>query len=96
LADPQIGGTGTDHAVWAQELQERKDEYAKEQMQEYRDRMAAEEAVNPTAYKGFKDIQGIGDFGGIVAETVGEVPPDIASFLLGAGAGTLAGKAIAK
>jgi hypothetical protein len=73
-----------------------KDEYAKEQMQEYRDRMAAEEAINPTAYKGFKDIQGIGDFGGFVAETTGEVATDIASFLLGAGAGTLAGKAIAK
>jgi hypothetical protein len=73
-----------------------KDEYAKEQLQEYRDRMAAEEAINPTAYKGFKDIQGIGDFGGFVAETVGEVAPDIASFFLGAGAGTVAGKAIAK
>jgi hypothetical protein len=58
-----------------------KDEYAKEQMQEYRDRMAAEEAINPTAYKGFKDIQGIGDFGGFVAETTGEVATDIASFL---------------
>jgi hypothetical protein len=73
-----------------------KDEYAKEQLQEYRDRMAAEEAINPTAYKGFKDIQGIGDFGGFVAETTGEVATDIASFLLGAGAGTVAGKAIAK
>jgi hypothetical protein len=73
-----------------------KDEYAKGQLQEYRDRMAAEEAINPTAYKGFKDIQGIGDFGGFVAETVGEVAPDIASFFLGAGAGTVAGKAIAK
>lgn len=70
--------------------------YAQEQMQEYRNRMAAEEAINPTAYKGFKDIQGVGDFGGFVAETVGEVAPDIASFLLGAGAGTLAGKTIAK
>jgi hypothetical protein len=73
-----------------------KDEYAKQQMQEYRDRMAAQEALTPTAYKGFKDIQGIGDFGSFVAETVGEVAPDIASFLTGAGAGTLAGKAIAK
>lgn len=73
-----------------------KDEYAKGQLQEYQDRMAAEEAINPTAYKGFKDIQGVGDFGSFVAETVGEVAPDIASFFLGAGAGTVAGKAIAK
>ena len=71
-------------------------DYAKEQLAEYRDRMAAEEAINPTAYKGIKDIQGIGDFGGFVAETVGEVAPDIASFFLGAGVGTVAGKAIAK
>jgi hypothetical protein len=71
-------------------------DYAKEQLAEYRDRMAAEEAISPTAYKGIKDIQGIGDFGGFVAETAGELVPDIASFLLGAGAGTVAGKAIAK
>jgi hypothetical protein len=71
-------------------------DYAREQLAEYRDRMAAEEAINPTAYRGTKDIQSLGDFGGFVAETVGEVAPDIASFLLGAGAGTVAGKAIAK
>ena len=71
-------------------------DYARGQLQEFRDRMAAEEAINPTAYKGFKDIQSIGDFGGFVTETVGEIGPDIASFLTGAGAGTLAGKAIAK
>ena len=71
-------------------------DYAKEQLAEYRDRMAAEEAINPTAYKGISDIKGIGDFGGFVAETVGEVAPDIASFFLGAGVGTVAGKAIAK
>jgi hypothetical protein len=71
-------------------------DYAKEQMQEYRDRMAAEETINPTAYKGFKDIQGIGDFGGFVAETAGELAPDIASFLLGTGVGTTVGKTLAK
>lgn len=71
-------------------------DYAKQQLQEYRDRMAAEEQVNPTAYKSIKDIQGIGDFGGFIAETAGELAPDIASFLLGTGVGTVAGKAIAK
>jgi hypothetical protein len=71
-------------------------DYAKEQLAEYRDRMAAEEAINPTAYKGFKDIQGIGDFGGFLAETTGELAPDIASFLLGTGVGTTLGKQVAK
>jgi hypothetical protein len=70
--------------------------YAKEQLGEYRDRMAAEEAINPTAYKGFKDIQGIGDIPGFVAETAGELAPDIASFLLGTGVGTTVGKTLAK
>jgi hypothetical protein len=70
-------------------------DYAKQQIQEYRDRMAAEEAINPTAYKGIKDIQGIGDFGGFVAETAGELAPDILSFLLGTGVGTTIGKGLA-
>lgn len=73
-----------------------RDEYARGQLKEFQDRMAAQEELTPTAYKGFKDIQGIGDFGGFVAETVGEVAPDIASFFLGAGAGTVIGKGIAK
>lgn len=70
--------------------------YAQDQLQEYRNRMAAEEEINPTAYKGISDIKGIGDFGGFAAETIGEVAPDILSFLLGTGVGTVAGKAIAK
>lgn len=73
-----------------------RDEYAKEQLGEYGKRMAAEEEINPTAFKSYKDVQGIGDAGSFVAETFGELGPDIISFMLGAGVGTTAGKAVAK
>jgi hypothetical protein len=73
-----------------------KDDYAKEQLQEYRDRMGAQEELTPTAFKTYKDIGGVGDAFGFAAETLGEIGPDIASFMLGAGVGTVAGKAIAK
>jgi hypothetical protein len=73
-----------------------KDAYAKEQLQEYRDRMAAVEEEAPTAYKSYKDIGSIGQAFGFAAETLGEIGPDVASFLVGAGAGSVAGKAIAK
>jgi hypothetical protein len=73
-----------------------KDDYAREQLGEYAKRMAAEEEINPTAFKSYKDIQGIGDAGSFVAETFGELGPDIISFMVGAGVGTTAGKAIAK
>jgi hypothetical protein len=73
-----------------------KDAYAKEQLQEYKDRMAAEEEVSPTAFKSYKDIGGVGDAFSFAAETLGEIGPDIASFMLGAGVGTVAGKTIAK
>jgi hypothetical protein len=73
-----------------------KDDYAKEQLQEYKDRMAAEEELSPTAFKSYKDIGGVGDAFSFAAETLGEIGPDIASFMLGAGVGTVAGKTIAK
>lgn len=73
-----------------------KDDYAKEQLKEYRDRMAAAEMESPTAYKSYKDIGSIGQAFDFAAETVGELGPDIASFMLGAGVGTTAGKVIAK
>lgn len=73
-----------------------KDDYAKQQLQEYKDRMAAEEEVSPTAFKTYKDIGGVGDAFSFAAETLGEIGPDIASFMLGAGVGTVAGKTIAK
>lgn len=73
-----------------------KDEYAKGQLQEYRDRMAAIEETAPTAYKSYKDIGSVGQAFDFAAETFGELGPDIASFLVGAGAGSVAGKQIAK
>jgi hypothetical protein len=73
-----------------------KDAYAKEQLQEYKDRMAAQEELTPTAFKSYKDIGGVGDAFSFAAETLGEIGPDIASFMLGAGVGTVAGKTIAK
>lgn len=73
-----------------------RDEYAKEQLGEYSKRMAAEEEINPTAYKSYKGIEGIGDVPGFVAETFGELGPDIISYMLGAGVGTTVGKAATK
>jgi hypothetical protein len=70
--------------------------YAKEQLKEYSDRMAAEEEINPTAYKSYKDVQGIGDVLPFVGETFGELGPDIAGLITGAGAGAVAGKYAAK
>ena len=72
-----------------------KNDYAKEQLKEYQDRMAAAEAENPAAYKSYKDIQGAGDILPFAAETIGEVGPDILGFLTGAGAGTSIGKRLA-
>jgi hypothetical protein len=73
-----------------------RDEYAREQLGEFGARMAAEEEINPTAFKSYKDVQSIGDAGSFVAETFGELGPDILSFMVGAGVGTTAGKAVAK
>ena len=73
-----------------------RDEYAKEQLKEYSDRMAAEEAINPTAYKSYKDVQGLGDILPFAAETIGELGPDALSFIGGAGIGAQVGKFAAK
>jgi hypothetical protein len=73
------------------------DKYAKEQLKEFSDRMSAEEVVNPAAYKSYKDLKGRGIGGAFdyAAETFGELGPDIASFMLGTGAGTVVGKKVA-
>ncbi len=69
-----------------------KDDYAKQQLKEYQDRMAAEEQINPTAYKSYKEIGGAGDLLGFGAETLGELGPDILSFFTGIGAAASVGK----
>jgi len=73
------------------------DKYAKEQLKEFSDRMAAAELENPAAYKSYKDIKGRGIGGAFdfAAETFGELGPDIASFMFGVGAGTVVGKKVA-
>jgi hypothetical protein len=71
------------------------DDYAKAQLKEYQERMAAAEEANPTAYKSYKDISGVGDVFGYGAETLGELAPDIAAFLTGSGIGAAVGKRVA-
>ena len=73
-----------------------KDEYAREQLEEYKKRMEEVEEANPTAYKSYKDVESPGQALDYAAETLGEVGPDIASFMLGSGAGSTLGKAAAR
>jgi hypothetical protein len=72
-----------------------KDKYARDQLKEYGERMAAAEELYPTAYKSYKDISGIGSILPFAAETIGEIGPDIAGFMVGAGVGTYGGKKLA-
>lgn len=71
------------------------DSYAKEQLAEAAEKRKQSEMENPTAYKSYKDVRGVGDVPGFVAETIGEFGPDILGLLTGAGAGAVAGKKIA-
>jgi hypothetical protein len=82
---PALGG-----AIFGQQ------DYAREQLKEYSDRMAEAEAISPVAYKSYKDVQGLGDILPFAAETVGELGPNIASLLTGAGVGAVGGKYLAK
>ena len=72
------------------------DEYAKGQMEEYKQRMSDIEAQYPTAYKSFKDINSIGQAFDYGAENFGQLAPDMISFALGAGIGSTTGKFAAK
>ena len=72
------------------------DEYAKGQMEEYKQRMADIEAQYPTAYKSFKDIDNVGQAFDYGAENLGQLGPDVVSFMLGAGLGNIGGKYIAR
>lgn len=71
------------------------DNYAREQLAEAAEKRKQSEMENPTAYKSYKDVRGVGDVPGYVAETFGELGPDILGMLTGAGAGAVAGKKIA-
>lgn len=69
--------------------------YAREQLAEAAEKRKQSEMENPTAYKSYKDVRGVGDVPGFVAETVGEFGPDILGLLTGAGAGAVVGKKVA-
>jgi hypothetical protein len=69
--------------------------YAAEQLAEHKAKMDAAEAQYPTAFQSYKDVRGIGDVPGFIAETLGELGPDIAALMTGAGVASVAGKRIA-
>jgi len=71
------------------------DKYAREQLAEAAEKRRQAELANPTGYKSYKDVRGLGDAAGFVAETVGELGPDILGLLTGAGVGASVGKRIA-
>jgi hypothetical protein len=70
-------------------------EYAKEQLAEAAEKRKQAEMENPTGFKSYKDVRGVGDAAGYVAETIGELGPDILGLLTGAGAGATIGKRVA-
>jgi hypothetical protein len=63
------------------------EKYAKEQLAESAEKKRQAELANPTGYKSFRDVRGLGDAAGFVSETVGELGPDILGLLTGAGVG---------
>lgn len=72
------------------------DDYAKQQLGEYNQRMADIQEQYPTAYESFKDIGSIGQAFDYAAETLGETGPDMVAFLTGSGIGSFAGRKLAK
>ena len=72
------------------------DDYAKQQLEEYKQRMSDIEAQYPTAYESFKDIGSPGQAFDYAAETLGEIGPDMVAFLTGSGLGASLGKTAAR
>ena len=70
-------------------------DYAREQLKEAEDKKRQAELENPTGYRTYKDVRGFGDVPGYVAETFGELGPDILGMLTGAGVGATIGKRVA-
>lgn len=71
------------------------DDYAREQLKEAAEKKKQSEMENPTGFKSYKDVRGVGDAVGFVAETIGELGPDILGLLGGAGVGASIGKRVA-
>jgi hypothetical protein len=73
------------------------DEYARQQLEEAAQKRKEIQERFPTAVSSYKDIQGIGDIPEYVAESLGELTPDILAMLTGAGAvGALGRRAAVK
>ena len=61
------------------------EDYAREQLAEAAAKQEEVERQHPTAFKSYKDVGGIGQALGYVAETGGELAPDMLAMLLGGG-----------
>jgi hypothetical protein len=70
-------------------------DYAAEQLAEHAAKMEAAEKQYPTAFKSYKDIRGLGDVASYIAESLGELAPDIAAMMTGTGAASAVGKRLA-
>lgn len=71
------------------------DDYAREQLKEAAEKKKQSEMENPTGFKSYKDVRGVGDAAGFIAETIGELGVDILGLLGGAGVGASIGKRVA-
>jgi hypothetical protein len=71
------------------------EDYAKEQMAEAATKRQRAELENPTGFRSYKDVEGIGHGIGYVAETLGELGPDIAGMLVPGGVGSAIGRRVA-
>ena len=69
--------------------------YAREQLGEAQAKQQEAELKYPTAFKSFRDIRGAGDLPGYIAESLGELTPDMLAMLTGAGASGAIGKRVA-
>jgi hypothetical protein len=71
------------------------EDYAKEQMAEAALKRQQAELENPTGFRSYKDVGGIGHGVGYVAETLGELGPDILGMLVPGGVGSAIGRRVA-
>ena len=70
-------------------------DYARQQLEEAKAKREKTELAYPTAFKSYKDVDSLGHGAGFVAETLGELGPDILGMLTGAGVGATVGKRVA-
>lgn len=88
-----LGSTVTDLVpALAASLVGKNDEYVKQQFEEAAAKRQEAELKYPTGFKSFRDIRGAGDVPGYIAETLGEMTPDMLAMLTGAGASGVVGR----